>query len=186
MKKIPHARDVDQALRAARTGAKAALKGLNQVAGETMAKGRYDEAQALASKAKDVLAIDAEIEALRKRWKALLGTGRRAAKQERKPQTPLWEFYQPVLKALVELGGTAPRREIEPIVGRLMKESLQPGDFDVMARGWQRWQRSVFLTHKHLLAEGWIEKNGQRWVITTAGRRTAKAAASSLAKRGAS
>jgi len=89
MKRIPNAREVEQALKAVRTAVKHALKGLNQDAGQLMAKGDYAAAEALAAKGREIQEFQAQVDALSHRWLDLRGTGDVEAPQQR-AATPLW------------------------------------------------------------------------------------------------
>lgn len=173
MKRIPNAREVDQALRSVRTAVKEALKELNEAAGQVMAKGDYSTAESLAAKGREIRDFQSEVDALRKRWRELRGGGGGGAGKA--TTTALWAYYQPILKALTEAGGEARRGELEPTVERLMSSTLQPGDRHPMARGQERWQVMIRRAHKPLVAEGWIEDgSGAVWRITDAGRRAAE------------
>jgi hypothetical protein len=172
--KIPHAGGVAKAIRSVRVAAQKALRGLNQAASQRMSKGDYAAAEALATKGKEIRQFQAEVEVVRKRWSELCGAGGGGPK---KSVTPLWAYYQPILKALVHVGGECRRTDLEAQVDRLMAESLQPGDREAMARGSERWRIMVRRSRKALVAEGWIEdRSGPAWRITDAGRRAAQKA----------
>ena len=172
MKRIPHARDVGKAFQSVRAAVKHALNGLNQAAGQVMAKGDYAAAEALAAKGREIQQFQAEVGALHMRWRELSGGAPGSAKS---PKTPLWAYYQPILKALSELGGEARRIDLEAPVERLMADRFQPGDRQQMAGGHERWQIMIRRVRKHLVAEGWIEEgSGSVWRITDAGRRGAE------------
>jgi len=181
MKQVPNSREVDLVLKAAVKAVKGSLKGLNEYAGHLMAKGNYDDATSLAERGKEIQVFMAEIEMLRKRWKDVRSTGKRKIKKL--TTTPLWEYYQPILKALVELGGKASRSKIEPIVKRFMESKFQPGDSDTMARGRIRWQVMIQRARKHLVSEDWLEAHtGSLLHITQSGRQAAKASTASMKK----
>ena len=170
MKRIPHGREVGQALQSVRAAVKQALKRLNESAGQVMAKGDYARAEALAAKGREIQQFQAEVDALHKRWRELRGGTGSGAKGA---ATPVWIYYQPILKALSEAGGEARRADLEAPVERLMADTLQPGDREQMARGRERWQVMIRRARKHLVAEDWIEDgSGAVWKITDAGRRT--------------
>jgi len=174
MKRVPHAREVDQAIRGVLAEVKESLKGVNTAAGQAMMKGDYSTAEALVAKGREVQGFQVEVDAIRKRWKELRGSGF-GKTGERKAKTPLWSYFQPILMALVELGGAARRLEIEPIVQRIMAGNMQPGDLDVFAQGETRWQRMIRRSRKQLVEEGWLEGNtGTVWKITRTGRGAAK------------
>ena len=172
MKRIPHARGVAQALRSVRTAAQRSLKGLNQAASQRMAKGDYATAEELAAKGKEIRQFQAEVDELRKRWRAVCGGGSRGAK---KSATPLWSYYQPILQALVQAGGECRGADVEARVERSMSASLQAADRDIMAGSRERWRVMVKRARRPLIAEGWIEdRAGSAWRITDAGRRAAE------------
>ena len=177
MKRIPQARDVDQAIRSVRAAVKEALKGLNQAAGQVMSKGDYTGAEALVAKGREIQAFQDEVEELRKKWRQIHGGSGRRKAGAKKETSPLWAYYQPVLRALAKAGGEARRTALEPEVEKLMGATLQPADHDDMARGRKRWKVMIQRTRKHLVAEGWIEdESGPTWRITESGRRATKSA----------
>lgn len=172
MTRVPHAQGVSKAIRLVRVAAKKALKGVNRVASQRMSRGDYATAETLAAKGKEIRQFETEIEALRHRWRVVCDAGGRGTK---KSATPLWSYYQPVLKALVEVGGVALRSDLETGVVRLMSAMLQPGDREPLGRGSERWQVMIRRARKHLVHEGWIEdRSGKTWRITDAGRRAAE------------
>jgi hypothetical protein len=170
--KVPHARGVDAALRSVEAAARRTLKGLNQAASKRMAKGDYGGTEALAAKGREIGQFQSAVEELRRRWRELCDSGDGGSKE---PVTPLWAYYQPILQALVQLGGQARRTELEPQVERLMSTSLQAGDRDTLARGRERWQVMIQRARKHLVSEGWVnDGRGKVWIISEAGRQVAE------------
>lgn len=172
MKRIPNAREVDKALKGTITATKSVLKGLNALAGQVMAKGNYVEAEGLVEKGKEIQAFQTELAASIKRWREIRSN--RAQRESKNKSTPLWGYYQPILKALLELDGQATREQLEPVVEGLMTSAFEPGDRDVMARGRERWKVMLQRARKHLVTEGWIEDDRSKaWKITPAGRKAA-------------
>ena len=172
--KVPDARKVSTTLGATDKAIKACLRSVNQNAAKLMARGDYNRAQSLASSGIEIQSFRLELDALRKKWKAIGGGNEK--KGEKQGATPLWAYYQPVLQALVNLGGEACRPDIEPEVEQIMKQKFQPGDHDPMSHGRNRWQVMIKRTHRHLVKEGWLESRvGKTWKITTTGRQAAKA-----------
>jgi Mrr N-terminal domain len=170
--RIPHARNVRQALRALRKATQTSLKGLNQVASQRMAKGDYIAAQELATKGTQVREFQLEIDRLQTRWSGLCQARRPPAG---KLITPLWRYYGPILQALINLGGHARRSDLEAEVERTIAASLQSGDRAPLARGRERWRVMVQRARKPLLTERWIEGGGGSiWRITDAGRQAAE------------
>lgn len=180
MSRVPQSAGVVKALRGVRTAAQKSLKGLNQLASQKMARGDYGAAEALAARGKEIRQFQLEVDALRKRWREVCGPG---STTKKKPRTPLWGFYQPILQALVQLGGAGTRAEVETQVERVMSSSLQAGDLEVRPNGVPRWRLSVRFSRKPLVQEGWIvARNARRWEVTDAGR---KAAEKGVGKSGA-
>jgi len=172
VKRLPHGREVDQALRAVQAAVKEALIGLNEAAAQVMAQGDYVVATTLAAKGQEIQQFRAKVDALRNRWQAVRGAGADDAKAS---GTPLWAYYQPILKALSEADGEAGRADLETKVERLLGDTGKPGDRERMARGQERWQVMIRRARKHLVTEGWIEADtGKVWRITDAGRRAAE------------
>jgi hypothetical protein len=172
MRRIPHAREVDRALVLVRAETTRALKELNATASQAMAKGEYAPAAELAAKGREIQQFQAEVEVLRKRWRELRGSGGTGPKES---ATPLWGYYQPILKALVQAGGKGNRKDLEQRVVLLLGSEMLPADHEPRRGGHERWQLMVSLARKHLAAEGWIEKRqGPIWRITEAGRRAAE------------
>ena len=174
MKAIPRTKEVAQALRASELAVKEALKELNHAAGTLMAKGDYSGAEALAAKGREMQEFCARVQGLKREWKALRSGGSRKSDSSHGPSTPLWGYYQPILKALVAGGGSARRAELEPDVLKLMADCFQAADEETMARGQTRWQVMIRRARKHLVGEGWIEDRAGPWTITPAGRRVAE------------
>lgn len=173
MKKIPYSQGINQAFRGMQKAVKKSLKGLNAAAGQRMARGDYEGANELAGMGRDLVAFRSEVEALRKRWLTLNSTRKEVENRER---TPLWEFYQPILKALEQVGGEGRVPDIVPLVERFMGPKFKPRDRYKLARGKERWEVMIKRARKHLTSEGWIEKRyGPVWKITEAGKKAAAA-----------
>lgn len=173
MKRVPHATQVTQSLRAATKGLRAAQKGLSDAAGKLMKRGRYSDAEMMVAKGRELQAFQNEISTVSDRWKEIqkLQAGQ---SEPASSTTPLWGFYQPILRALHELGGKASRNELEPVVERIMRAGFLPGDAAPTSGGKQRWQAMIQRARKHLVEEGWIENgSGSLWHLTGEGQRIA-------------
>ena len=173
MKKIPRAKKVRQALRASDVAVKEALKELNLTAGALMSKGDYAGAEALASKGLQIQKFRGQLQELKEQWKKIQSAGHRKGNSDG-TSTPLWQYFQPILKALVEAGGEARRSELEPLFSKHFEHTMKPGDEYPMARGRTRWQVMVRRARKPMVAEGWLEPGvGKIWRVTEKGRRAA-------------
>jgi hypothetical protein len=173
--KIPHAQGVARALRNVRTAAKKTLKGLNQVAGQRMSKGDYAAAETLAAKGREIRQFVQQSDELLRTWRGLSGRGAKTAGKLKGESTPLWAYYQPILKAIVTAGGECARDDIEAAFERSSDGFLQPADRQLMTGGRERWKVMIRRVRKPLRAEGWIQEGpGKTWKITAAGRRAAE------------
>jgi hypothetical protein len=124
--KVPHAQGVTRALRSVRTATKRTLKGLNEVAGQRMAKGDYVTAEALAAKGREIRQFVQQADELLRAWRGLSGRGAKTAGASKGETTPLWAYYQPILKAIVALGGECARDDIETAFQKSSDGFLQP------------------------------------------------------------
>lgn len=176
MSNVPKAGEVDRALKAVVRAVENSLTVLNGRAGKVMATGKYEKAQALAERGLQVKSFIQEVEGLRKRWRELR-RGSKATRKNKQEKTPLWAYYQPILRALDAVGGEAKRQTLMVEAEKQLASSFKDGDRDAMSGGrLERWQVMVLRSRKHLVQEGWIEPGtGTVWRITSAGRRAAKA-----------
>lgn len=103
MSQLPGKSGVDRALRNVVRETKAALKDLNKQAAKTMERGDYAKAESLVGAARELLKFQAEVETLRERWK---GVSRSSIGEPVEPsdRTPLWSYYQPILRAIIAHG----------------------------------------------------------------------------------
>jgi hypothetical protein len=160
-----------KAIRDLRTATRKAIKAVNNRAAQRLSRGDYRTAETLVAKAREIQQFEADIDGLRARWRQVSSAG----KGGKKPVTPLWQYYQPVLRALVSGGGSMSLAEIEAAVGQAMAEFLLAGDLVSGSRGKERWRVMVQRCRRPLLAEGWLEKRpGKNWRITEAGRKAAE------------
>lgn len=172
MKRVPEGRGVSQALRALRVTIRRSLKGMNELAAQRMARGDYEAGETLARRGREIRQFLDEADTLRKRWLEIYRSKSGPLKDE---TTPLWAYYQPILRALVEIGGEGTRADLEFQVLQLMKHQLRSGDGASGSAARERWRVMVQRARKPLVSEGWIEAGaGKLWRITDAGRRAAR------------
>jgi hypothetical protein len=176
MKPIPRGKEVDKAFSNVVKAVEQSLAELNQQAGRLMSQGQYDQAEVLAGRGREIKVFIQEIETFRSHWKAL-SQGSQSPVVGKSSKTPLWSYYQPILRALEALGGEGTRNQVMPLVEKEMASLFQPGDRDPMSGGkYERWQVMIMWSRKHLIQEGWIEPGAKgMWCITHAGRKAAKA-----------
>jgi hypothetical protein len=85
---------------------------------------------------------------------------------------PEERYERPLLKALADVGGQAPYRNVVEAVGRELKDDLMPADFEHLTSGSVRWQSRLQFVRLRLIERGYLDKNAPRgvWSITDAGR----------------
>ncbi len=149
---------------------------INEHAASRMRRGDYAGAEAWAQVGTTLREFRGRALELREEWQALCrdagGKGRKTPRKKRGSTTPLWEYYQPILQAIIQVGDSGQRRDIEPVVFKLMEARLHPGDLEVSGGGRPSWQNSIRRTRKHLIKEGWISAGGSKgvWRVTEKGR----------------
>ncbi len=150
------------------------LKEVNRRAAKLMQRGNYAGAQQVMSQAQAVQAYLTEVKAMQKRLGAIRGGGGGKVKATKNQQHALWEYYQPILKALAAIGGEGTRSEIEDKFAELFPDWLQPGDQAMMSGDRPRWKVMIGRAKKPMLAEGFVEApNVMRWRVTEDGRKAA-------------
>lgn len=108
MAKLPRSHEVTQAIRSLVREIKLSTKATNQLAAKRLSRGDYVSAQSLIEKAKAISEFGGEAKSLFSKWKSLRSSGQKGG-QSKGTETPLWEFYRPILQALAALGGIASR-----------------------------------------------------------------------------
>ena len=111
----------------------------------------------------------------------LTQTETRTSEQDSKPnrtprlrrgaKTPQEEFKEPILKALIELGGEGKTRDVLQRVERLMRAKLLPIDYEKYDDGLEKWDKTAQWTRIELIDEGLMDRNAPRgiWKISELG-----------------
>ncbi|HUA76017.1 MAG TPA: winged helix-turn-helix domain-containing protein [Solirubrobacteraceae bacterium] len=96
------------------------------------------------------------------------GQPRRAAAGTLLPES---EYHRPILEAIAEAGGTAPKQVVIDAVGERLGERLTDVDREELNSGGIRWQSRIQFARLRLIDRGLIKKNAPRgtWAITTEG-----------------
>ncbi len=107
---------------------------------------------------------------LRGRTKSKRGSSRPRA--ESGSLLPEREYEEPLLRALVARGGSAPASELIEDVGATLDHRLTPADREVLDSGLVRWKNRTQFVRLKLVQAGLIKKGSPRgiWEITPAGR----------------
>lgn len=112
-------------------------------------------------------------------------SGRKAAKKQEKPRRPRaaagsllpeYEYEIPLLRALDDLGGRAPYREVADAVLKVLKDKLLEPDFELLNSGVIRWENRLQFVRLKLIDRDLMERDTPRgiWAITDAGRSALK------------
>ncbi len=99
--------------------------------------------------------------------------GERVIARSAPPPKPvdLAEYEVPILAALAERGGHAPRREILATVEEAMADRHTVADLDELPSGGPRWQPRLGKARARLVERGWLEASARRgdWQLTERG-----------------
>jgi len=108
----------------------------------------------------------------RERLKALVRGERVVARQAPPPKSvDLVEYEAPIVAALAERGGRAPRREILAAVAQVMADRHSAADLEELPSGGPRWQPRLGKARARLVERGWLEASAWRsdWELTERG-----------------
>jgi hypothetical protein len=170
--KMPGTREVDRAIKQTAREVKTALKEINHQAGKLVARGEYAAAEELVKVGRAITIFAGEVDALQLRWRELQDNAPGKLSSER---TPLWEYYRPILQALVQLDGESTLARLEEKVEPLLTSVLQSGEMTLMSGDKLSWKRAVRRARRHMVKEGFLEEHsGLRWKISDSGRRVAE------------
>lgn len=143
---------------------------------------KVDESRTQAEK---VTAFRDKLAALRKEWDAISGSEaeddedtkaerRNLGRLRRGRRTPEAAYYLPILKALVELGGSAKMQEVLDKVHKSMKPILKDVDHEPLASDpdMPRWRNSAQWARNTMRQEGLLKDDSPHgtWEITDAGK----------------
>lgn len=84
-------------------------------------------------------------------------------------------YYQPILKALYDLGGSAQINDVLERVEQSMKGVLKPIDYEPIASGTEiRWRKSAQWARNTMVKKGLLKSNSSRgiWEISEIGRKS--------------
>jgi hypothetical protein len=101
----------------------------------------------------------------------------RKAKRKATDKLPQKEFRQPLMRALLGLGGTAQASDIRDVLEPAVKPLLRAGDMDPVSTGDPRWWNAVCWERSELVKEGLFRPDSPRgvWELSDTGLKAAKA-----------
>lgn len=146
----------------------------------------YAAARAVVVRAEGLLQVRTEVAELKAKWQALAdGTAPIDTSQTRAPAprtrrrnargklTPPAAYCRPLLAALVELGGEAPKSAVLAKVGACLADVLTEEDHARMSTGEPKWENRTAWARHYLAQEGLLAGKARYgvWQITDEGRR---------------
>lgn len=165
-------RKVDRAISALKQELKTVRKELDQEAARLVARGQYAGSKDLIQVAQSLTSFTSEVDALRERWRELCQREKSRSKTE---ITPLWSFYKPVARALLNLGGEANKQQLIPQVAKILGAYLKPGDLESTAQGLPIWHRAVARARRPMIRDGYLQAGtGLAWRLTPLGKKLAQ------------
>jgi hypothetical protein len=173
MKHIPGGHAIERSLKDALQELRIAIKQINEYAAKLIEKCDYSGAEGLISKAKVVEQFETEMVDVIRRWREI----KRGSKEGTKPKEkkmPLWNYYVPTLKVLIELGGTA---RSEAIIEQMESENQEiivenGSGAKYIPQGGKYIIRHVL---RAMEKERFVQRDGKEWRITTTGRKASAA-----------
>lgn len=165
-----------------------AIAALNQEGAEAFQSGRYEMAKNLTEKGAQMKGFRDKVAGLRKEWHDLFAAmvPKRAPRKKKKAKQSTerlkaglktWQdaFRIPILQVLVELGGSAPIREVLDKVGERMRGQLNQYDRQPLSSDPKqvRWRNTAQWARNAMVKEGLLMTGSPRgiWEIAPAGRR---------------
>lgn len=175
MATIPNKRAVSAAIRSTRRALKQAITEINQFAADLAKKGAYERAEAAMAKGRELIGFLAEVAGIEQKWNQVCGSGQEQKSGSNDFSLAAWQYYAPIVRTLVTLGGKASLSDLEAAFFRKMEPDLRVGDRSHMAAGLERWQVMIRRARKHMVKEGWVlSRSSKLWEITAAGRLVAE------------
>jgi hypothetical protein len=159
---------------------------LNNQGARLMEEKKYTQARDIIAKAESVIAFQEKVRALREEWLNLEVPSTRK-KAKKKPvkrkvtkmlkqglRTPNDAFHLPILKALVQLGGSGQVQEVLKIVEEMMADQLNKYDYQSIPSNPKiiRWENNAQWARVKLIEQRYMASDSPRgiWEITDAGR----------------
>jgi restriction system protein len=145
----------------------------------------HDAARKAADCANQIVDFRDQVVSLQREWESLMlslhdrkeetsGTQQPAPKRlPRGMSTPQSAYRQPILQALIEMGGSGHMSDVLARVEQLMRGKLKELDYEPLpSDGTLRWSKSAQWTRNRMAREGLLKEDSPRgiWEISEAGR----------------
>lgn len=159
------------------------IKKVNESCSRALSEGRYEDAEQMINRAKDLGGFRSKIISLHQDWKELYDAYDKEARtyaSRRKPgrlkrgAATKKEFYCiPILQVLCEMGGVGLVGEVLDRVYDIVKDSLKPADKERLPSGIDlRWRNAAQWARWRMVKEGLLKEDSPYgvWEISEAGR----------------
>lgn len=150
----------------------------------------YDKAKDALERAGILTGFRDKVACMRKEWKDIAAVGESQEDEETKAErrnlgklrkgmrTPTEAYYQPILRALDEMGGSGQTADVLDRVGQIMKGVLKDVDYQPLASSPDnlRWRNAAQWARNSMVQEGLLKADSPRgvWEITDRGREMLK------------
>lgn|SRR3990172_8229007 len=175
--------DSESAFKALKSEIKANIRHLQTEGSEQILNGNYAGSEKLIDQAKALEELQKQIGHVQQQWKKLLPQPtlpgitpvgqRNTVPVTVGVKTHEKYFYLPILKALVELGGSGPTKTVIDRVGEMLADRLNDYDKQVLTNGHSiRWRSTTAFVRLKLVQEGLMSKGSPegKWEISKEGR----------------
>ncbi len=163
----------------------AEIEFVNRVGAGAFESRDYDKAKEALERTAQISAFRDKVDSLRREWESLFafaddeeGTEAHAERRNlgrlrRGLRTREEAYYRPILKALQEMGGSAPMSQVLDRVLESMKEVLREVDYEPLASDPEmpRWRNAAQWARNSMVKEGLLRSNSPRgvWEISDRG-----------------
>lgn len=163
---------------------------INKVGSRTFERRDYDSAREAIQRATQATELRDKMMSLRKEWETLTASRqdiqeesiraerRHLGRLQRRLRTPEIAYYQPILRALSELGGSGKMNDVLERVEQTMQGTLTGVDYQPVASDPEmpRWRNTAQWARYSMVKEGLLKQDSPRgvWEITEAGHMALK------------
>jgi restriction system protein len=161
---------------------------INKVGSRSFEERDYDSARDALDRANQITTFRDKVVLLRREWETLAAAQgdnerdeiihaerRNLGRLQRGMRTPEAAFYQPILKALIDLDGSSKIGDVLAMLESMMKGVLTAVDYEPLSSDTEmlRWRNTAQWARYSMVKEGLLKSNSPRgiWEITEAGRK---------------
>lgn len=159
---------------------------INGVGAKAFAARDYDRAREVLEHAGIMTVFRDKVAALRREWDVLAAAAERDEDEETRAErrnpgrlrkgvrTPESRYYEPILRILVDMGGSGKVADVLEKVERVMRPTLNQIDYEPLASDPDnpRWRNAAQWARHSMVKEGLLKPNSPRgvWEISESGR----------------